>query len=81
MNPYQKTVAKINQLPEPLLQEVNKFIDSLLLKQKQTVFSSLISDQPTSQNVDILDFMQVAETGFLEWNDLEEDIYNDETPT
>jgi hypothetical protein len=81
MNPYQKTVAKINQLPEPLLQEVNKFIDSLLLKQKQTVFSSLISDQPTSQNVDPLDFMQIAETGFLEWNDLEEDIYNDETPT
>ena len=81
MNPYQKTVAKINQLPEPLLQEVNKFIDSLLLKQKQTVFSSLISDQPTSQNVDTLDFMQIAETGFLEWNDLEEDIYNDETPT
>jgi hypothetical protein len=81
MNPYQKTVAKINQLPEPLLQEVNKFIDSLLLKQKQTVFSSLISDQSTSQNVDTLDFMQIAETGFLEWNDLEEDIYNDETPT
>jgi len=81
MNPYQKTVAKINQLPEPLLQEVNKFIDSLLLKQKQAVFSSLISDQPTSQNVNTLDFMQIAETGFLEWNDLEEDIYNDETPT
>jgi hypothetical protein len=81
MNPYQKTVAKINQLPEPLLQEVNKFIDSLLLKQKQTVFSSLISDQSTPQNVDTLDFMQIAETGFLEWNDLEEDIYNDETPT
>ena len=37
MNTYQNTLAKLNQLSEPLLQEVNNFIDSLLLNENQTI--------------------------------------------
>lgn len=29
--------------------------------------------------LEIREFMKLAETGFAEWNDPEEDIYNDET--
>src|SRR5438128_2641690 len=36
MTVYERTVAKIQQLPEPLLQEVSDFIDFLLVKQDQT---------------------------------------------
>ena len=36
MTMYERTVAKIQQLPEPLLQEVSDFIDFLLVKQDQT---------------------------------------------
>jgi hypothetical protein len=32
MTVYDITIAKISQLPEPLVQEVNDFIDFLLLK-------------------------------------------------
>ncbi|MFB2838409.1 hypothetical protein [Floridanema evergladense] len=31
------------------------------------------------EKVENLTMMQLAETGFAEWNDPEEDIYNDET--
>jgi Protein of unknown function (DUF2281) len=36
MTVYDRTVAKMQQLPEPLLQEVSDFIDFLLVKQDQT---------------------------------------------
>lgn len=36
MTVHDLTVAKIQQLPEPLLQEVSDFIDFLLVKQDQT---------------------------------------------
>ena len=36
MTVYERTVAKIQQLPEPLLQEVSDFIDFLLVKQDRT---------------------------------------------
>jgi hypothetical protein len=36
MTVYEHTVAKIQQLPEPLLQEVSDFIDFLLVKQDRT---------------------------------------------
>ena len=36
MTVYEHTVAKMQQLPEPLLQEVSDFIDFLLVKQDQT---------------------------------------------
>ena len=36
MTIYENTIAKIQQLPEPLLQEVSDFIDFLLVKHNQT---------------------------------------------
>jgi len=35
MTVYERTVAKMQQLPEPLLQEVSDFIDFLLVKHDQ----------------------------------------------
>ena len=35
MTVYERTAAKIQQLPEPLLQEVSDFIDFLLVKHDQ----------------------------------------------
>ena len=82
MNTYQNTLAKLNQLSEPLLQEVNNFIDSLLLKENQTIFPKTPTNNTNlSQEPDTFNLMQLAETGFSEWNDPEEDIYNDPTPT
>lgn len=36
MSVYDKTISKIRQLPEPLIQEVNDFIDFLLMKSDST---------------------------------------------
>ena len=36
MTVYERTVAKMQQLPEPMLQEVSDFIDFLLVKHDQT---------------------------------------------
>lgn len=76
MNTYQNTLAKLNQLSEPLLQEVNNFIDSLLLNENQTISPQTSMDNINlSQDPDTFNLMQLAETGFSEWNDPEENIY------
>lgn len=36
MTVYEETIAKIRQLPEPLLEEVSNFVDFLLMKQDKT---------------------------------------------
>jgi len=36
MTIHEQTIAKLRQLPEPLAQEVNDFIDFLLVKQDDT---------------------------------------------
>lgn len=36
MNIYESTIAKIRDLPEPLIQEVNDFVDLLQIKQDNT---------------------------------------------
>ena len=40
MTVYERTVAKMQQLPEPLLQEVSDFIDFLLVKHDRTQWES-----------------------------------------
>jgi len=46
--------------------------DELCLDQVKLYF------EDTERNITWITMMQLAETGFQEWNDPEEDIYNDE---
>ena len=46
-----------------------------LLVDKQAV--SLFAKSLTDEELNVFPIMQLAETGFSEWNDPEEDIYND----
>ena len=46
-----------------------------LLGDKQGV--SLLAKSLTDEELNVFPIMQLAETGFAEWNDPEEDIYND----
>ena len=46
-----------------------------LLVDKQAV--SLFAKSLTDEELNVFPIMQLAETGFAEWNDPEEDIYND----
>ena len=46
-----------------------------LLGDKQEV--SLLVKLLTDEELNVFPIMQLAETGFAEWNDPEEDIYND----
>ena len=72
MNAYQNTIAKLSQQPEPMLQEVDHFIDSLLLQQNLRQ-----NNNPVTDKMETLTLMKLAETGFSEWHDPEEDIYNE----
>ena len=38
---------------------------------------SSLPKSPIEEGLDVFPIMQLAETGFTEWNDPEEDIYND----
>lgn len=38
MTAHEHTIAKIQQLPEPLLQEVNDFVDFLVFKHDRTLW-------------------------------------------
>ncbi|WP_414573727.1 hypothetical protein [Nostoc sp. CCY 9925] len=40
MSVHEETIAKIRQLPEPLLQQANNFIDFLLMKNNTNLQSS-----------------------------------------
>jgi hypothetical protein len=41
MTVHEETIAKIRQLPEPLLQEVNDFIDFILMKHYSDALTAL----------------------------------------
>ena len=58
MTVYERTVAKIQQLPEPLLQEVSDFIDFLLVKQDRTQWELWIHSRET---------LDVAESDFSDY--------------
>ena len=72
MATYQKTIAKLSQLSEPMLQAVDSFIDSLLHQQNLQQDNHLVAEK-----MEILTMMKLAETGFSEWHDPEEDIYDE----
>jgi hypothetical protein len=58
--------------PSATLEDIKTLIAQLPLQQQLILLEDL------EEQYDSLAFMKVAETGFTEWNDPEEDIYNDE---
>ena len=54
----------------PTLEEIKQMIFQLPIQEQITLMEDLQEKLETTQ------MMQLAETGFTEWNDEEEDIYN-----
>ena len=57
-------------------------IEALLFEREQNLLGdkqgvSLLAKSLTDEELNVFPVMQLAETGFAEWNDPEEDIYND----
>jgi hypothetical protein len=52
-------------------------IKAMILQFPVEEINELIAEIRTA--LEMREFMKLAETGFTEWNDPEEDIYNDET--
>jgi hypothetical protein len=61
---------KIMNAPIPTLAEIKQMIFQLPIQEQVTLMEDL------EEKLEILQIMQLAETGFTEWNDQEEDIYN-----
>lgn len=55
----------------PNLQEIKTMIFQLPVEQLITLISEI------EERLETVTMMQLAETGFQEWNDPEEDIYNE----
>jgi hypothetical protein len=58
MSIQEETIAKINQLPESLIQEVNNFVDFLLMRQHKEQWQQWIQFSESSQ---------LAESDFCEY--------------
>lgn len=58
MSVYDETISKIRQLPEPLVQEVNEFVDFLLLR-SDTTRAALRTQLPEA--------IEVAESDFSDY--------------
>ncbi|ACK65920.1 conserved hypothetical protein [Rippkaea orientalis PCC 8801] len=52
--------------------EIKDMIMQLPIKEIKELINEI------EENLEIKDFMQLAETGFQEWDDPEEDIYNND---
>ena len=65
---YQVLANRVKELEERFLNQESKILG----------IEAFTSKMKLADNGNILTMMQLAETGFQEWNDPEEDIYNDE---
>jgi hypothetical protein len=65
---YQILVNRVKELEDRILNQESKILK----------IEAFTSKMKLADNGNILTMMQLAETGFQEWNDPEEDIYNDE---
>lgn len=54
----------------PTLEEIKQMIFQLPIQEQITLMGDL------EEKLETLSMMQLAETGFTEWNDEEEDIYD-----
>jgi hypothetical protein len=62
--------TKFMNVPIPTLAEIKQMIFQLPIQEQVTLMEDL------EEKLDTLQIMQLAETGFTEWNDEEEDIYD-----
>ncbi|WP_217360052.1 DUF6334 family protein [Anabaena sp. UHCC 0253] len=65
---YQILVNRVKELEDRILNQESKILG----------IEAFTSKMKLADHGNILTMMQLAETGFQEWNDPEEDIYNDE---
>lgn len=65
---HQTLANRVKELEERILNQESKILG----------IEAFTSKMKLADNGNILTMMQLAETGFQEWNDSEEDIYNDE---
>ena len=56
--------------PHPTVEEIKQIIFQLPIQQQ------IILKEELEHRLETIKMMQLAETGFTEWNDEEEDIYN-----
>lgn len=57
----------------PSIEEIKTMIFQLPVEELMSLMAAI------EERVEAMAMMQLAQTGFQEWNDPEEDIYNDET--
>lgn len=68
MNKHNKNPL-ISAMKPPSVEEIKALIFQLSLKEQEKLLSEL------EEQIQSMAMMQLAETGFEEWNDPEEDIY------
>ncbi|MDJ0743321.1 MAG: hypothetical protein QNJ32_08160 [Xenococcaceae cyanobacterium MO_167.B27] len=56
--------------PHPTVEEIKQIIFQLPIQEQ------IILKEQLEERLETIKMMQLAETGFTEWNDEEEDIYN-----
>lgn len=59
--------------PNPTFEEIRNLIFELPIREQVALFEDL------EDRLETLTLMQLAETGFQEWNEPEEDIYSNES--
>lgn len=69
MNVHIQTIAKINLLPDPLIKEVNDFIDFLLWKHKDNVTESLemVNSDFSDYLTNLEDYENRLKRGEIKW--------------
>lgn len=67
MNKHNKPL--MSSMKPPSVEEIKALIFQLPLKEQEKLLSEL------EEQIESMAMMQLAETGFEEWNDPEEDIY------
>ncbi len=72
-------VISVEESSQTLANRVKELEERILNQESKILgIEALTSKMKLADNGNILTMMQLAETGFQEWNDPEEDIYNDE---
>jgi len=78
-NPVSNAVISVEESSQTLVNRVKELEDRILNQESKILgIEAFTAKMKLANNGNILTMMQLAETGFQEWNDPEEDIYNDE---